>query len=55
MWIEIDYNFITEYQYKDGFVLVYSLDLKWEDDYTKIITGDYSTISEKAKNRLLIV
>jgi hypothetical protein len=44
---------ITEYQYKDGFVLVYSLDLQWEDDYIKIITGEYSAVSEKAKERML--
>ena len=44
---------ITEYEYKDGFVLVYQLTLKWEDDYIKIITGDYSTISETAKERIL--
>lgn len=44
---------ITEYQYKDGFVLVYSLDPQWDEDYIKLITGDYSTVSEKAKERIL--
>jgi hypothetical protein len=44
---------ITEYEYKDGFVLVYDLPIEWENDYIKIITGQYSTVSEKAKNRML--
>jgi len=44
---------ITEYEYKDGFVLVYNLNPKWEDDYIKIISGGYSTVSEKAKDRIL--
>lgn len=44
---------VTEFEYKDGFVLVYPLELHWEDDYNKIITGQYSTISEKAKERIL--
>lgn len=44
---------ISEYKYKDGFVLIYPLIPEWEEDYNKIITGEYSTISEKAKNQLL--
>jgi hypothetical protein len=44
---------ISEYKYADGYVLVYSLDNKWEDDYNKIITSQYSTISDNAKNRIL--
>ena len=44
---------ITEYQHKDGFVLVYPLASEWEEDYEKIIRGDYSTVSEKAKNRII--
>ena len=44
---------ITEYEYKDGFVLIYPLALEWEEDYEKLIRGEYSTISEKAKNRIL--
>jgi hypothetical protein len=46
-------NIITEYRYKDGYVLVYPLNLEFEEDYEKIIRGEYSTISEKAKNRIL--
>ena len=46
-------NTITEYEYKDGFVLVYPLNIEWEEDYNKIIRGEYSTISEEAKNRIL--
>jgi hypothetical protein len=34
-------------------VLVYPLNLEFEEDYEKIIRGEYSTISEKAKNRIL--
>jgi bifunctional N-acetylglucosamine-1-phosphate-uridyltransferase/glucosamine-1-phosphate-acetyltransferase GlmU-like protein len=44
---------ITEYEYKDGFVLVYSLDPKWSKDYNKIIQSRYSHISELAKDRIL--
>lgn len=44
---------ITSYHYKDGFVFVCPLAVEWEDDYNKLITGQYSTISEKAKNRIL--
>lgn len=44
---------VTEYRYKDGFVLVYDLPIEWEEDYNKLITGQYSTISEKAKNVIL--
>jgi hypothetical protein len=44
---------ISEYQYKDGYVLVYPLAIKWEDDYNKIINGLYSTISNEAKERIL--
>lgn len=46
-------NIITEYRYKDGYVLVYPLNLEFEEDYEKIIRGEYSAISEKAKNRIL--
>lgn len=46
-------NPFTEYEYKDGYVLVYSLDNKWIDDYNKIILGKYSTISVEAKYRIL--
>src|SRR5574343_160334 len=37
-------NIITEYRYKDGYVLVYPLNLEFEEDYEKIIRGEYSTI-----------
>lgn len=46
-------NPITEYQYGEGYVLVYPLENKWIDDYTKIITGCYSKISEEAKQRII--
>jgi len=46
-------NLITEYKYKDGYVLVYPLAIELEEDYEKIIKGEYSTISEKSKNRIL--
>lgn len=42
-----------EYRFEDAYVLVYPLDTKWEDDYNKIIQGNYSTISEDAKYRIL--
>jgi hypothetical protein len=44
---------IAEYKYEDRYVLVYPLENKWDDDYNKLITGQYSTISEKAKDRIL--
>jgi hypothetical protein len=44
---------VTEYQYKDGFVLVCPFSIEWEEDYNKLITGQYSTISEKAKKQIL--
>jgi len=44
---------ITEYQYKDGYVLVFPLNTNWEDDYNKLICGQYSTISLNAKQRIL--
>lgn len=42
----------TEYKYGDGFVLVCPLEDRWVDDYYKLITGKYSTISVEAKNRI---
>jgi hypothetical protein len=44
---------ISEYEFRDGYILVYSLDPKWEGDYIKLISGEYSTISEIAKERIL--
>ena len=44
---------ITEYEYKDGYVLVYPIDNKWINDYNKIILGEYSKISIEAKYRIL--
>jgi hypothetical protein len=46
-------NPISQYQYIDGFVIVYPLELKWEKDYIKLIEGEYSKICEEAKSRLL--
>jgi|GEM_PF-3078534 hypothetical protein len=44
---------ISEYRYKDGYVLVYPLNKKWNKDYEKIIRSEYSKISEHAKERIL--
>ena len=44
---------IIEYKYGDGYVLVCPLENKWIDDYGKLIRGEYSTISQNAKNRIL--
>jgi len=44
---------ITEYKYGDGYVLVFPLEDKWEDDYNKLIQGNYSTVSKNTKYRIL--
>ena len=44
---------ITEYRYDEGYVLVYSLPIKYEEDYLKFLIGDYSKFSDDVKQKIV--
>ena len=44
---------ITEYRYDEGYVFVYSLPTKYEEDYLKFLIGDYSKFSDDVKQKIV--